>query len=382
MLSRSLADPSPAVLRAALQLLRQLLQSTLALSAAPELARFTHRLLPALVARAAEEAARPRRRRGGGGGGWCESGDDEAAAGALGGALRWLSQMPTVGGARLAAAVLQLDCHKASEPARLGRLRVLQQLLRAAGTSHRAGTGGGDDPRPVPVGAAARWLCAAHGRSEPALREPTLQAALLLQTRAVAAGAATYRPLESILRARAPALLGAMRAAAPPPPAHLLLPSGAEDSPAQPGPQPGHSAAASPEEGLLRARLVAGKTREQELHAELVGLRTQAARRRREAAAAQAAAARGRPSSAQVGAEPTALEELLAALRVEATELVRARDKLETRISELREQRRRVRPKDLQTLERARTLERSQFLSSPQFEGVKQAHRAHEVAAA
>ena len=113
-----------------------------------------------------------------------------------------------------------------------------------------------------------------------------------------------------------------------------------------------------------------------------MGLRTQAARRRREAAAAQAAAARGRPSPAQVGAEPTALEELLAALRVEATELVRARDKLETRISELREQRRRVRPKDLQTLERARTLERSQFLSSPQFEGVKQAHRAHEVAAA
>ena len=43
MLSRSLADPSAAVLRAALHLLRRLLQSTLALSAAPELARFTHR---------------------------------------------------------------------------------------------------------------------------------------------------------------------------------------------------------------------------------------------------------------------------------------------------------------------------------------------------
>jgi hypothetical protein len=28
---------------------------------------------------------------------------------ALGGALRWLSQMPMVGGARLAAAVVQLD---------------------------------------------------------------------------------------------------------------------------------------------------------------------------------------------------------------------------------------------------------------------------------
>ena len=70
-----------------------------------------------------------------------------------------------------------------------------------------------------------------------------------------------------------------MRAAAPPPPAHLLLPSGAEDGAGPPpgpqaGPQAGHSAAASPQEGLLRARLVAGKTREQELHAELVRLRT------------------------------------------------------------------------------------------------------------
>ena len=52
---------------------------------------------------------------GGLGGGSRESAGDETAALALGGALRWLSQMPMVGGARLAAALMQLDCHKASE---------------------------------------------------------------------------------------------------------------------------------------------------------------------------------------------------------------------------------------------------------------------------
>lgn len=49
------SDRSAVVLRAALQLLRTLLSSTVALATGTELARMTHRLLPSFLTRASDE---------------------------------------------------------------------------------------------------------------------------------------------------------------------------------------------------------------------------------------------------------------------------------------------------------------------------------------
>ena len=81
------------------------------------------------------------------------------------------------------------------------------------------------------------------------------------------------------------------------------------------------------------------------------------------------------------GALPTVQSEAAAALKAELAELGRERDRVDERVRQLRQQRLRVRPKDLQTLERARALERAHFASSPQLEGVKQLHRASAAAA-
>ena len=317
----------------------------------PRFARFTHRLLPALVSAAARRLAAAAAAAAAA---QVATGD---AAQAVIAALRWLTQLPLVGGARLAAATLALDASRATEGPLLGRLLLLQSLLRLAGCAARAGTGGGDDPRPVPLGAAARFLCDAYGRGEPSVREAALQTALLLQSRT----GADSRVLAALLRSCSPSLLGALREAAPPPAA-----LGAPGAGAAAGVAAGLARGESHEEATMRARLTAAKTREAELLDELKALRTRHRRESRPAGAARAVA--------DGGALPTVQSEL--------AELGRERDRVDERVRQLRQQRLRVRPKDLQTFERARALERAHFASSPQLEGVKQLHRVSAAAAA
>ena len=113
MISRSIsADRSPAVLRAALQLLRALLHSTVALAASVDSARMAQRLLPAFLSRVAEELFAEQEARGRTVGAAGLVGDSPAlseGSAVVSDAMRWLAHHPTVGGARLAAAVLSFD---------------------------------------------------------------------------------------------------------------------------------------------------------------------------------------------------------------------------------------------------------------------------------
>ena len=153
----------------------------------------------------------------------------------------------------------------------------------------------------------------------------------------------------------APPLLAALRPRLPP----------AAATPSKEKPPPEAEAEAQ-RAAALRAKLDEAKREEAELQAELIQRR--AAHQRSEA---RGGVGFGAPDSA-----------LVAELKAELARLIAARGAAEGRLADLKQKRTRVRPKDLETLERAAELERKAFLTSPAFNDLVAQKRAGRAAAA
>ncbi|KAL1524600.1 hypothetical protein AB1Y20_019489 [Prymnesium parvum] len=327
------SDRSAVVLRAALQLLRTLLSSTVALATGTELARMTHRLLPSFLTRASDELFSEQEARHRSVSQTSNASPAFDGAAEVVEAMRWMAHQPRVGAARLAGPLLSIDAANASERLLLRRLLVLQQLLCLAPTSTVGGVAEGKDARILPLSATAHFICDAYSRGEPRLRAAALRAAASLFESASRASPADARALHQLLKTLHGPLLAAL--------GEEIMRFHEEPRAAQ---RVGDTSRS------LQAALEATRKLESSLTLDLHALRT---RRRQWEMRVKSATAKGGPRST-LGNGPHS--HAVNVLRGELAEVVTAHEQAEIKLRALKQQRLRARPKDIQTIERARRL--------------------------
>ena len=338
-----------------------------------ELGKLVHAVVPFVVDRAVRAGAPDA---------------DSDASSVLGQLVGWMAQQPFAGGARLAAALTRVDAATAPESPVVRRAALLQHLVRivgcggaAAGAVAAPGKAAAGkaaaskamaDPREVPLEVVARFACALHGRSERWAAATALATAEVthasLRRRVDGATTEAARAAARQSVALFEKLIGSRRGAGDAPPLLAALrprlpPAAATPSKEKP---PLEAEAEAQRAAALRAKLDEAKREEAELQAELIQRR--AAHQRSEA---RGGVGFGAPDSA-----------LVAELKAELARLIAARGAAEGRLADLKQKRTRVRPKDLETLERAAELERKAFLTSPAFNDLVAQKRAGRAAAA
>jgi hypothetical protein len=316
LLGHCVASPHPDVVSSALRLLRLSLNSTLARANASQTARAVRELVTPMVRRVTAPSLLP--------------GDDglmfDDGARAVAAALGWVAALPQVGGARVCAPLLSPPPEQdgADEVVEM-RLSLLLEAIRSVGASADAAPHTPAAPPPVPLDAAAAYICAAY-RSRPRLR--THIATVARQLHASTRSRADAASLAAALRHGAPELH------------ELCFGSLVRPPPAVAGPSEAEACAA------LQQRIARARTRTEAVRVRLLAMRAATQRHADE----RARAARHALDEAE-GVSPMVL-----AMRAKLEAARRARDAIEEKARLLRRQSARVRPDDLGRIEKAKIL--------------------------